>query len=398
MVSLTQRDEFIIGVERDSELRPLRAFVFGERVSESLPGTTTRSRLFEALRRNDSHGFGDVISDLERRKLSPDSDWIGDDCVTFFLVLGTLKFSMGENLVDKLLQARGKTTNPQAQRVNQAFEAIRRREFAMEGEYAFIKAAYRVISESWKPSDPDCAQLYKQLTKPGFVEQLDPFLRLLAIRTFDLVIESRTASLDPGTWPQVFQKLQDEGAKLSLSQFFRLLKHLRIGVVIAIILALPAIFGAGSAWSWWRSKPSKPNRVALSGPLLLLSRGSELTNSWTLAMARYLEEAGSRSTNLVSRTVVAVTEPFAHPTKEFTANGTLAGATELGAFAFLMHPIGVFTSSIPVQVTCASNTFAASVPPGEPGDWVQFVVRGLVRGTNTALDPQGIPLVVTASQ
>lgn len=398
MVSLTQRDEFITGVERDPELRPLRAFIFGERVAESLPGITTRSRLFEALRRNDSDAFRAVIADLERRKLSADSDWIGDDCVMFLLLLGVAKFSMGEAVADKLLQARGKTTNPQAQRVNQAFEAIHRREFAMEGECAFIKSAYRVLSDTWKPSDPDCALLYKQLTKPGFIEQLDPFLRLLAIRTFDLIMESRTASLDPGTWPQVFQKLQDEGAKLSLSQFFRLLKHLRVGVVIAIIVALSAVFGAGSAWSWWRSKPSKPYRVLLSGSLPLLSRGSELTNAWVTAIIRYLDETGSHSTNLSPRTLIAATEPFVQPTKEFTAKGTFAGATDLGAFAFLMHPLEGATSSIPIQVTCTSNMFIAAVPPGEPGDWVQFIVRGLVRGTNASREPQRLPLQVTATQ
>lgn len=396
MVSLTQRDEFIIEVEQDSELRPLRAFFFGEEAAEPMHGTTTRSRLFEALRRKDSHAFQAIISDLDRRKLSPESDWIGDECVMFLLLLGMAKFGIGEKVVDKVLQSRGKTTNLQSQKVNHAFEAIRRREFAMEGEFSFIKAAFRALSEKWKPSDSEFAQLYKQLTKTGFIEQLDPFLRLLAIRAFDLIIEVRVTSLNPRTWPQVFQKLQEEGAKLSLSQLFRLLKHLRVGVVIAIILALPGVFGAGSVWSWWRSKPSKPNRVALSGPMALLAPGSALTNNWTPAMVRYLEESGSRSTNFVSRTVIAETEPFAHHTKEFIARGTLPGATEIGAFVLLMRPLEGVTGSIPIQVTCTSNTFVASVPPAEPGDWVQFVVRGLVRGTNLLSDPHRLPLQVTA--
>lgn len=396
MVSLTQRDTFILEAQKDPELRPLRAFVFGERVGEPIPGATTRSKLFDALRRNDSQQFRQTVADVERRKLSADSDWIGDDCVVFLLLLGVSKFDVGGSLADKLLQFRAKTTNPQAQRVNHAFEAIRRREFAMEGEGAFIKCAYRVLSETWSPSDSDCAKLYKQLTTPGFLDQWDPFLRLLAIRAFDLVIESRSVSLDPGNWNQVLQRLQDEGAKLSLVQFFRLLKHLRVGVVVAIAMTLPTVFGAGRLWSWWSSKPSAPERVTVSGPLLVHSQLSDGSNGWTAPFVRYLEDTGSGSSNFVAKTLVAQTEPFVQPTKRFTAKGTLASAVRVNGFCFLMHPVDGVMSSVPVDVFCSSNTFVASVPPAAAGDWLQFFLRGELSKTSAGTNMIKFPLTVTA--
>jgi hypothetical protein len=385
MVSLTQRDSFMLEVQQDPELRPLRAFIFGERVNEPIPGATTRSRLFDALRANDSRQFRELLTDLERRKLSPDSEWIGDDCVVFLLLLGVSKFNVGVSFVDKLLQCRSKTTNAQVQRVNYAFDAIRRQEFAMEGECAFIKCVYRTLAQDWLPSDADSIKLYKQLTLGGFVEQLDPFLRLLAIRAFDLVIERRVGSLEGGSWNQVLQKLQDDGAKLSLGQFLALLKHLRVGVLLALVLGVITVFGAGEVWSWRSSKQNSPERVTISGVLPFHTKLANGTNGWFVPFAHYLDETGAPSRDLTAITLNIEADPFTQPTERFTAKGTVLLFSNLNAFCFLMHPVGGVTSSIPVQVLCVGNEFSASVPPSEPGDQLQFLVRGLT-STNLALD------------
>jgi hypothetical protein len=395
VVSLTQRDSFILEVQKDAELRPLRTLIFGERVGEAMPGNTTRARLFEALRASDARRFEEILGDLERRKLSPDSDWIGDDCVVFLLLLNISKFGVGDPFADRLLQCRGKTTNPQVQQLNHAFDAIRRREFAMEGEMAFIKCVYRTLAESWSPSEADCAKLYKQLTKPGFVEQLDPFLRLLAIRAFDIVIECRSISEEPKSWNQVLQKLQDDGAKLSLVEFVGLLKHLRLGVVVAIVLAFAAVFGAGRTWSWWRFESSSSKRVAPSGSLAIHTQLAHRTNGWTAPFVLYLDGIGMTSTNLTPITLVAESDPFAHPTERFTAKGTFLLASNVNALCFVMHPLSGVTSSIPVEVSCHGNEFSASVPPSEVGDQLRFVIRGLA-GTSPPPDALGTALNVIA--
>lgn len=377
----------MLEVEQDAELRPLRAFVFGERVSESMPGATTRAKLFDALRINDACKFGEVVADLERRKLSPESDWIGDDCVVFLLLLGVSKFNAGDTLAEKLLQYRGKTTQPQVQRVNHTFDAIRRGEFAMEGEFAFIKCVYRTMSKGWTLSDSDCVKLYKQLTAPGFVDQLDPFLRLLAIRAFDLVIEYRMVSTDSGNWNQVLQKLQDEGGKLSLSQFLKLLKHLRIGVLVTIVLGLVSVFSAGQVWTWWSSKPILLKRVAPSGgPMTLSTKLADSTNGWEAPFVRYLGgEIGVSSTNLTSITLIAEADPFTRPTERFTAKGKFLLVSNVNALCFLMRPVNGLMSSIPVEVSCKGNEFSASVPSCEAGDQLRFLVRGLA-GNKSSLD------------
>jgi hypothetical protein len=375
--------QLTLEVQKDSELRPLRAFIFGERVAESIPGNTTRARLFEALRKNDAQQFKGILGDLERRKLSSDSDWIGDDCVIFLLLLNISKFGLGDAFADKLLQCRGKTTDPQVQQLNFAFDAIRRREFAMEGEFAFIKCVYRTLAESWSPAEADCVKLYKQLTKPGFVEQLDPFLRLLGIRAFDILMECRSMTEQPESWKQVLQKLQDDGAKLSLIQFMGLLKHLRLGVVITLVVAFAAVFGAGRTWPWWNLHSNSPTRVTPSGALIVRIQLAESTNGWSAPFARYLDDIGAISTNLTPIRFVAESDPFAHPTEQFTVKGTFSSASNLNALCFLMHPMSGVTSSIPVKVSCSGNECFASIPPADVGDQVRFVVRGLMEKAPT---------------
>jgi hypothetical protein len=381
MVSLTQRDTFILEVQRDPELRPLRAFIFGERVGESIPGNTTRAKLFESLRANDASQFKPILADLERRKLSSGSDWIGDDCVVFLLLLGAHRFGEGDVFTDRLLQCREETTNPQVQRVNHAFDAIRRREFAMEGDFAFIKCVYRMLCENWSPSDSDCVKLYKQLTKPGFVEQLDPFLRLLAIRAFDILIEYRSMEEDAGSWSQVFRKLQDEGAKLSLAQFLALLKHLRLGVIVALGSAFVMAFGLGRMWSWRGSEASSPKRILPSGALAVHMHLAERTNGWIVPFVRYLDDTGITSTNLMPITIVAESDSFTYPTERFRVRGSVPLASNVNVLCFVIRPLNGITSSVPVEVSCIGNEFSGSIPPSEPGDRLQFIVRGLFERT-----------------
>jgi hypothetical protein len=340
--------------------------------------------LFDALRANDSQQFATVLADLERRRLSQDSDWIGDDCMVVLLLLCVRKFNVGSSFLDRLLQARGKTAHLQVQRVNHAFDAIRRCEFAMEGEFAFIKCVYRTLSENWVPSEDDCVKLYKQLTIPGFGEQLDPFMRLLAIRAFDLVIENRSLSLETGNWNRVLQKLQDDGAKLSFIQFLKLLKHLNVGVVLTILLSLATVFGAGRTWSWWASKPALPKGATMSsGPIAIHTKLADASNGWMTPFLRYLEGNGTPSTNLTSISLVAEGDPFAEAMKGFTATGSLPSATKISALGFLMHPVDGLTSSIPIEVSATGNRFTAAVPPCGAGDQLRFLVH-VFGQTNTS--------------
>jgi hypothetical protein len=379
VVPLTQRDAFITETLNDSEMRPLRAFIFRERVGESIPGNTTRAKLFEALRKNDLQHFNATLEDLERRKLSPDSDWIGDDCVVFLLLLSISKFGVGGTFADKLLQCRGKTTHPQVQRINHAFDAIRRGEFAMEGEFAFIKCVYRTLAETWTPVEADCVKLYKQLIKPGFVEQLDPFLRLLGIRAFDILMECRSMTEQPDSWKQVLQKLQDDGAKLSLAQFIGLLRHLRLGVVVAILTAFAAAFGAGRTWSWWTLQSHSPDRIAPSGALAVHIHFANDTNGWSAPFAHYLDTTGAQFTNLKPIIFFADCAPFASPTEQFTVIGSLLSSSNVNALCFVTHPMSAATSIISVEVSCRGNELSAVIPPLEAGDQLRFIVRGLVK-------------------
>ncbi len=238
----------MLEVEKDPELRVIRGFIFDEQAANGLPAQTTRSKTFECIRLGDRGGFAAQLSELQTRRASAASEWIWDDCLVFLLLIANARFGGGQPVISKILSLRRETINAALQRINETFDSILRGEFAVEGEYAFLKCVYRSVTEKWVPDETECVKLYRQLTQPGFYLQLEPFLRLLALRAFDLVIERRTpgASL---SWEQVFVKLQEDTGKLTVLQFFKLLRHLKLSVICLIIASLTAIFSAGMALS-----------------------------------------------------------------------------------------------------------------------------------------------------
>jgi hypothetical protein len=119
-------------------------------------------------------------------------------------------------------------------------------------------------------------------------------------------------------------------------------------------------------------------RVTPSGALIVHIYLAEGTNGWSAPFAHYLDDIGTMSTNLTPIKFVAESDPFAHPTEQFTVKGTFSSASNLNALCFLMHPMSGVTSSIPVEVSCSGDECFASIPPSDVGDQVRFVVRGLM--------------------
>lgn len=255
MVPLTERDSFMKEAHEDPELGPLRAFLFREPVTSGISGDT-RARLFDAIHRNDTGAFQAGVEDLSRRTIVAGSEWIGDDFVVFLLLIGARKFKFGKALIDKLLDCRRSMVNPSTQRLNEVFDAIHRGEFAMEGEYAFVKCVFRDLTEQWAPSEVDSSKLYQRLITPGCLHDLNPFLQLVALRAFDLVLIHR-APRDPAfqNWEDIITQLQEDGTKLSLRQLGRLIKHLRFSVVIMLVVSLLGIIAAAPSWLWWKGQP-----------------------------------------------------------------------------------------------------------------------------------------------
>lgn len=230
------------------------------------------------------------------------------------------------------------------------------------------------------PSDVEQIKVYKQITVLRITD-LNPFLRLLAIRAFDLLVEARSNSFGFSNWEQVLEKLQDDGNKLSLSQFFSLLKHVRIGVLIAIFTAFSSVFIAGRAWSWWSTKPASLKRVSPSGKLGVYAHFPQETNWWTIPLEHYLEKIPSTSTNLTAVTIIVDANPFEQPMQPFHAEGNFTIGTNLSAFCYLIRRSNEVTSSVPVEVFCNENRFSASIPPAEAGDQLRFFLRSIVSRT-----------------
>ncbi|MGZ5527208.1 MAG: hypothetical protein ACXWJB_00915 [Limisphaerales bacterium] len=253
MVSLAQHDAFLIEVEKDPETGLVKKFLFNEKVNAAAPESTPWGRLFNALVRNDRQTFLGHVDDLSQRKLSAKSEWIHDDCMVLLLLVGNKRFTLNHSLIGNLLQARRGTTNPQRQTITQVFESIHRGEFAMEGEFAFIKFVFRTLTESWSPVEDDCGSIFNQITRAGFFASLDSFWQLVAVRAFHLVFNARIAGLQgPGTIERALAALQENSAKLTVGQLAGLLKRVRVSVIISLMAMAGVVVSVGfMAGRWW---------------------------------------------------------------------------------------------------------------------------------------------------
>ncbi len=289
MVPLIHQDSFLVEIESDPELRPLKKFIFREQGIEGVPENSTWPKLFNALVKSDSKRFQEHIADLALRSCSSESEWIGDDCMVFLLLIGERQFNITVPFLGKLLDCRRETTNLQMQRVNQVFDAIRKEEFAMEGDLAFIKLVFKSLTSNWNPTEDDCSKIFHQLLKPGLFTSLDSFWKLVAIRAQHLLFQNKASSFTgQGIWIRMLDTLQQQGSTLTVGQVLQLTKHLRISVFVTIVgfvgSTMTMAFLAGGYWSKiTREKPAAvqtftPTNLDLITPPRVITNPPATTN------------------------------------------------------------------------------------------------------------------------
>src|ERR1700749_235630 len=85
MVSLEQRGSLMQRLEEDHELREVHAFLFEKPAKFESDSGAVHLRILRSLAKSDEQAFRREISELEARRISPDSDWCQNDCLVFVL-------------------------------------------------------------------------------------------------------------------------------------------------------------------------------------------------------------------------------------------------------------------------------------------------------------------------
>jgi hypothetical protein len=159
--------------------------------------------------------------------VSEDHDWWSDDSLVFLLVLGCRLFDIESDRLDEILNIREKNSNPVPRKLNQVYRALSRGEYAMEGEYCFIKVTFLRLLGRLDLSSDAALKAYGALVRPNLLKELTPFNQLLSLRAYDLILHARTPTKFENA-PQLVEGFEALSKHFSLGQTWRIFATLPI--------------------------------------------------------------------------------------------------------------------------------------------------------------------------
>jgi len=192
MVSLEQRQALAAMSESDQNLKRFQMLLAGEQQpGGNLGAGEIRECLLTAISSNDAAQFKENAAKIGQRKISADSDWCNDDYLLFLLLLGNDKFGRPLNFLSRVIEVRGNNPNPIPRKINEIFGALDRQEFGMDGELCFLKIPFLRLLGKLRLTGPAARKALQEMSEPKLFEQLSPFMKLLALKAYDLVLTER---------------------------------------------------------------------------------------------------------------------------------------------------------------------------------------------------------------
>lgn len=189
MVPLSERDEIARHAKADPEMQPLFAFIFGEPWAYDKQTAYPHFLLLRAVATDDREAALQQIAEFGRRRVSAGGSWYQDDSLIFLLLLACRKFHADSRFLEPILNARDGNPNSTGRRINDVYRALCRAEDGINGEMGFIKLPFLELARDVSPfSSADLQRAHANLIGPGLLPELPPFLQLLAIRAYDLIL------------------------------------------------------------------------------------------------------------------------------------------------------------------------------------------------------------------
>lgn len=395
MVSLNQRQALAGLCENDRNLKRFQLLLDGADVKCDVNEGEVRELLFAAIASANATQFKELALNIGQRRISADSDWCNDDYLLFLLLLGNEKFGRPLKFLPEVIEARRNNPNQIPRKINEIFAALNRQEFGINGEFSFFKIPFlKLIGKLHL--DATAARIALQaMSEPGLFDCLPPFLKLLMLKAYDLVLTEREP-LPTETTVQLISAFEEHSKNLSLRQWWRIISALPGRLVFGIVATvlglglIPFIFGLGKGLAEHLNHDEprlRPSTLGISG---FHATNLNLPNE-AVALARTLSPSASNASK--HSLIIAVdSEPLAEATPPFILEVSQAEKPILNAFAYTHSPgsgPGLFTI---VPVERDTGRFRALLPKEAKGEVVSFVLAFDV-DTNETLETVGKSII-----
>jgi hypothetical protein len=371
MVPLSERDAVTQRAKADTEMRAVYAFLFDEPFDFTSETAFPHADLLRAVASGDTDAFTREVASYQKRRTSESSGWYENDSLVFLLLVGCERFGVATQFLDPILTARERNTNPIPKQVNEVFRALTRKDHGMDSPFSFIKLPLLHLAGQLDLSSEAALKVYRELTQAGNIGQLSPFLQLLALRAYDLVLSERRPHPFEN-FDALVKALESYREHTSPRQAFNLLWALPykwwIGLISLVALALSFTFGLGQRAS--ESVASRQRPAGLQALVHVDATNHELPA--VRGLARQFLSSGP--TNEPCLAVAVQTSHLRITAGKFSLEASTSVGTVLGAQAWLIHPTegGVVQSLLPTQHgPRAARAFAAS---GDADDYLIMVL------------------------
>ena len=392
MVPLSEMNEITRRARTDAEMRDIYAFLFRESFDPAGSASYPHAALLRAVALGEKDAFCEHVTDFKRRRTSEGSGWYDNDSLIFLLLVGCERFQIDRAFLDGILDARDRNTNPIPKRITEVFRALQRKEYGLEGQFSFIKIPFRDLTGELVLSNNDAEKAYLELTRAQILNQLSPFLQLLAVRAFELILFHRK--------PQAYENFDElvRGVETlrehaSLRQVLSLVWALPYKwLLIVFIVVLPFIFGVGQK-AYQLSREATGERVR---PLIMsISSSADPVRSPFVGVRALAHEA---TTNQLAKpddhlaAVAISTSRLTRAAPKFSVELSLSSLDLVEGYAVLVQSAdgGDSETVLPVQKTRGS--VRAFVPAIDAESYLIFV---LVVRTPTPRDADQIASLAT---
>ena len=373
MVPLSERDAVTRGAKADSEMRAVYALVFGEAFDFARDRGFPHGALLRTVAVRDQAGFLAQVAEFKSRKTSATSGWYDNDCLIFLLLLGCEQFGCDRTFLEPIMAARDQNTNPTPKRVNEIYRALRRSEHGMDGEFAFIKVTFLHLAKPITLAPADAEKVYRELTRPGLLEELSPFLQLLALRAFDIVLFQRRPK-PMENFDELIKSLEGYREKASVKQALQILWAMPykwlIAAVAALFLALSVLAG------WTQHYFNQANTARAPRPATLqVAAASDALQSGVPVVRALAQQAMVKAVSGEHWTAVAFeSSHFASASPKFSVEASTQTGTIVAGYALLTTTVdgGLAQTIVPLQL--GAHSVRIFLPPSEPGSYLVFVL------------------------
>jgi hypothetical protein len=331
------------------------------------------------------------VVEFKSRKTSATSGWYENDCLIFLLLLGCEQFGCDRTFLDPIMTARDRNTNPTPKRVNEIFRALRRSEHGMDGEFAFIKVTFLHLAKSVTLASPDAEKIYRELTRPGLLGELSPFLQLLALRAFDLVLfQRRPKPIE--NFDELIKSLESYREKASVRQALQILWAMPYKWLMAAISAVLLGLSVSAGWTQHYFERANATRGQRPAALQMAASSDALQSTIPVVRALAQQSLTKAATGEHWSTVAIESSHFPTASPKFSVEASTQAGTIIAAYALLTTTVdgGLAQTVVPVQV--GTHSARSFLPPSEPGSYVVFI---LIIKTDAPMDAAKIATTVS---